>query len=52
MPVYLVFLQVAKRGLQLALCAPNLPALLEACNFRQGNEEIFFSYVSYCLSVH
>jgi hypothetical protein len=31
MPVYLVFLQVAKKNLQLALRDPNLPASLEAC---------------------
>ena len=36
MPVYLVFLQVAKRGLQLALCGRNVPALLEPCKLRQG----------------
>jgi hypothetical protein len=36
MLVYLVFLQVAKKNLQLALRGPNLPALLEACKLRQG----------------
>ena len=36
MPVYLVFLQVAKKNLQLALRGPNLPASLEACKLRQG----------------
>jgi hypothetical protein len=36
MPVYLVFLQVAKKNLQLALCGPKLPASLEACKLRQG----------------
>ena len=29
MPVYLDFLQVAKKKLQLALCGSNLPILLE-----------------------
>ena len=33
MPVYLVFLQVAKWGLQIALCGPNVPALLEDAMF-------------------
>jgi hypothetical protein len=36
MLVYLVFLQVAKKNLQLALRGPNLPASLEACKLRQG----------------
>ena len=36
MPVYLVFLQVAKKNLQLALCGPNLPASLEAGKLQYG----------------
>jgi hypothetical protein len=36
MPVYLVFLQVAKKNLQLALHGLNLPTLLQACKLRQG----------------
>jgi hypothetical protein len=36
MPVYLVFLQVAKKNLQLALRDPNLRTSLEACKLRQG----------------
>jgi hypothetical protein len=34
MPVYLVFLQVAKK--KLALRGPNLPASFQACKLRQG----------------
>ena len=43
MPVYLVFLQVAKKNLQLALRGPNLPASLEACKLRQwtGHRVLF-----------
>jgi hypothetical protein len=50
MPVYLVFLQVAKNNLQLALRGPNLPVSLQACKLQQGPgaEDIFLSYVSYC----
>jgi hypothetical protein len=35
MPAYLVFLQVAKKNLQLALRGPNLPTSLEASKLRQ-----------------
>jgi hypothetical protein len=38
MPVYLVFLQVAKKNLQLALRGPNLPASLANCDKGQGTE--------------
>ena len=48
MPVYLVFLQAAKKNVQLALRGPNLLASFEACRLRPGTEEIFLSYVSYC----
>jgi hypothetical protein len=50
MPVYLVFLQVAKNNLQLALRGPNLPVSLEAGKLQQGpgTKDIFLSYVSYC----
>jgi hypothetical protein len=53
MPLFLVFLQVAKKNLQLALRGPNLPASLEACKLRQGTghrgrrAHNFLSYVSY-----
>ena len=49
MPVYLVFLQVAKKNLQLARRGPNLPTSLEACKLRQGtgHQNIFLSCVSY-----
>ena len=36
MPVYLVFLHVAKNNFQLALRGPNLPASLEARKLQQG----------------
>ena len=36
MPVYFIFLQVAKKHFQLALRSPNLLASLEACTLRHG----------------
>jgi hypothetical protein len=50
MPVYLGFLQVAKKSLQLALRGPNLPTSLEACKLRQGGpgtEEILSKFILY-----
>jgi hypothetical protein len=50
MPVYLIFLQVAKKHFQLALRSPNLLACLKLanCDMGPGTKEIFLSYVSYC----
>ena len=45
MPVYLVFLQVAKKDLQFAQFGLNLSALLEACNRNQTAKKFFFEVV-------
>jgi hypothetical protein len=45
MPVYLGFLQVAKKSLQLALRGPNLPTSLEACKLRQGGPGTDLYYI-------
>ena len=52
MPVYLVFLQVAKKNLQLDRRGPNLPSSLEACILRQGTgtKEIFTKELCFVLS--
>ena len=50
-PVYLGFLQVAKKNLQFALHGPKLSAMLEACNRGTGTKEIFLSCVSYCQNI-
>ena len=42
MPVYLDFLQVAKKKFAVCLRDPNLSALLEACKSESGNKEFFF----------
>ena len=41
MPVYLVFLQVAKKNLQFAVHGPNLYTLLGACNRDQTAKKLF-----------
>ena len=45
MPVYLDFLQVAKKNLHFALCDPNLSALLVNCERESGTKEFFFLVV-------
>ena len=49
MPVYLVFLHVAKKNLQFALCGPNLFAQLEACK-RDLTAKKFFLKLCFLLS--